>query len=106
MDRCDECGWQAEGGSCSLSDNDFVYCKLHGRISFKEKENSNVAKPNRYNVLGDAATTETTATIPKQCNHDTGWFHYVRFLCFKRKYLACEKCGELIPKTRWYFSMI
>ena len=58
MDRCDECGWQAEGGSCSLSDNDFVYCKLHGRISFKEKENSNVAEPNRYNVLADVPSLQ------------------------------------------------
>jgi hypothetical protein len=48
--------------------------------------------------------TTHTATEAVLCNH-TGYYHTVTFLCFKRKFLACENCGKLIPQTNWRFSV-
>ena len=49
------------------------------------------------------STTEVTSTF-KPCAH-TGYYHTVEFLCFKRKFLACENCGKLIPQTKWRLSV-
>ena len=48
----------------------------------------------------DGICHTTSEMFDKPCKH-IGWFHRVRFLCFVRKFLACEKCGELIPQGRW-----
>lgn len=48
--------------------------------------------------------TSTTTSIHKQCEHK-GWYHNVYFYCFVRKFLACKKCGELIPQTKWRFMI-
>jgi len=29
----------------------------------------------------------------------------VAFLCFKKRFLACEICGKLIPQTKWRLSL-
>jgi len=55
---------------------------------------------------------ELTATVEEMnlpqednyCNH-TGYYNYVKFLFFKRKFLSCEICGRLIPKTRWMLDL-
>ena len=49
----------------------------------------------------EVTTITTTTTLP--CKH-SGWYHYVRFWIFKRKFLACEKCGKLIPQTKWHLD--
>jgi len=38
------------------------------------------------------------------CKH-TGYYHTVIFLCFKKRFLACEICGKLIPQTKWRLSI-
>jgi hypothetical protein len=53
-----------------------------------------------FSMVTTPATTEAIL-----CNH-TGYYHIVTFLCFKRKFLACENCGKLIPQTKWRFSKI
>ena len=52
----------------------------------------------------NTTVTFTTTGVYKQCEHK-GWYHNVYFCCFVRKFLACEKCGELIPQTKWRFSL-
>jgi hypothetical protein len=48
--------------------------------------------------------TKITGTFQNPCTH-TGYYHIVTFLCFKRKFLACENCGKLIPQTKWEISI-
>jgi len=54
-------------------------------------------------LIEPVATTEVTSTV-KPCAH-TGYYHTVTFLCFKRKFLACENCGTLIPQGGWRFNI-
>lgn len=79
---------------------DFIQCTKCGKtIKPYEKHKCLIAD---YALLGEEAMTTTTFTIREECKH-VGWYHYVKFLCFKRKFLACEKCGELIPQSKWGF---
>ena len=43
-----------------------------------------------------------TLPIKKECKH-AGLYRYISFLCFRRKYLICEKCFEIIPQGKWGF---
>ena len=45
----------------------------------------------------------TTTYVP--CKHDTGFYYYVTFLCYKRKFIACELCHQLVPLTKWKFYL-
>jgi hypothetical protein len=51
---------------------------------------------------GNIYTTTCTISARGECKHE-GWYHHVKFLCFRRKFLVCEKCGELIPQGKWRF---
>jgi hypothetical protein len=44
-------------------------------------------------------TAVTLSSNP--CKHKTGWFHTVYFWIFKRRFLACDDCHELIPQGKW-----
>ena len=53
----------------------------------------------------DCFSMEYTYTATKsieKCHHHKGYYHTVTFWIFKRRFLACELCGELIPQGRWY----
>ena len=51
-------------------------------------------------------TTDTlTSSIHEDCKH-TGWYHWVDFWIFTRRFLACDKCGMLIPITKWQLTRI
>lgn len=47
--------------------------------------------------------TASIATTFESCQHG-GWYVYPKFWIFKRRYLCCDKCGELIPKGRWFLD--
>ncbi len=53
---------------------------------------------NYANLPQESSTYTTTST--EICKH-TGFYHMVTFLFFKRRFLACEKCGKLVPQTKW-----
>jgi hypothetical protein len=38
------------------------------------------------------------------CKHLNGWYVYPKFWIFKKRYLCCSDCGELIPKSGWYID--
>ena len=40
----------------------------------------------------------------RHCNFE-GRIHTVRFLCFKRSFVACEVCGQKHDDTGWKFSL-
>lgn len=67
-----------------------------------EREESAMCEAKSNAVLGEEAMTTTTFTQKEECIH-IGWYHTVKFLCFRKRFLACEKCGELIPKGKWGF---
>jgi hypothetical protein len=64
MEKCDECYWKAKDGCCLLSTSGWFYCRNNKYCNFKEKENSNVAEPNRYNVLADVRAVVTEMLLP------------------------------------------
>jgi len=60
---------------------------------------------NNYNEDAFIEKVETTGTSTNEpCKH-TGYYHTVTFLCFKKRFLACEICGKLIPQTKWRLSI-
>jgi hypothetical protein len=44
---------------------------------------------------------QLTASTHTGCQHGHGWEHTIKFLCFKRVYIVCSLCADLIPKTKW-----
>lgn len=57
-----------------------------------------------YKEQYETVTSTGTTTKKRTCKH-TGFYHTVNFLCFKKRFLACEKCGTLIPQGGWRFNI-
>jgi hypothetical protein len=46
------------------------------------------------------STATVSATPP--CEHRNGWYHTVYFWIFKKRFMYCEDCHDLIPQSkRW-----
>lgn len=59
-----------------------------------------------YDLVGDPMiTSSSTATNGPECKHNIGWYKYIEFksflLTWKRKYLVCEMCFEIVPQEKW-----
>lgn len=50
------------------------------------------------------SSTATSSTYA-ECKH-AGWYHWVDFWIFTRKFLACDRCGNLIPLTGWQLTRV
>lgn len=73
-----------------------------GDCRFKSCQGYNKGEIMRYGLLyKNTPCVDVTLGDHKKCPHENGWFVWPRFWIFKRKYLACSDCGELIPKGRW-----
>lgn len=46
----------------------------------------------------------STVSSGQECKHENGWFVWPRFWIFKREYLSCSDCGQLIPRGNWRLS--
>jgi len=61
--------------------------------------------PKEYIDIEEFSMVTTTAVAEAVLCEHTGYYHTVTFLCFKKRFLACENCGKLIPQTKWRLSI-
>lgn len=61
--------------------------------------------PKEYIDIEEFSTVTTTAIAEAVLCRHTGYYHTVTFLCFKKRFLACEICGKLISQTKWRLSI-
>jgi len=70
-------------------------------INYNDTEN--ITKTKRKYKDNTKATLITTTY--KECKGE-GFYHTIKFLCFKRTFLACEICGSKHKDTGWKFSLL
>ena len=91
-----------------MTERFYPSCPFNSSIACKMKlihRDNPCAGCNNYNENAFIEKVETTGTFTNEpCKH-IGYYHTVEFLCFKRKFLACENCGKLIPQTKWRLSV-